>query len=266
MKEGKADLLLWILTTFIILVLMILHPRFHYALMFLYSFYKSVKAVREKKVDEQSEVKKDIDAEHETKEIKQDREIELRKHNTNQEEWQFTQNEINLYHAFGHWIVMLAIGVLIGKAGLGWWWHAPYEYKADIRAIKNTDDRYSYFPDELPQGAQNVHWICRPGMLQGTSAKMLYFNTNAEYVQAIRERYENTARIYTYKKDDGMDVGYFEAEDGHDLWYGYLINSLSEEQRKRSVIYETYLTEGNHGRCGGILVDPVDNFVYYFFD
>ena len=248
----------WCITAVVALCLLIIHPRFHYAVMLLYSLYKCLKGVkklrdsRKKRVSSAAEEKTD-GQDFVTPEIMQ------------QEGAHFSSFK-EIGKTFKHLIYMLAIVCFLGSAQIGWWWHAPYEYKADIRALKALGDRHDFFPDELPEGAKNVHWICRPGVMQGTPAELLYFNTNAEYVQAIRERYENTARIYTYKKDDGMDVGYFEAEDGHDLWYGYLINSLSEEQRKRSVIYETYLTEGNHGRCGGILVDPVDNFVYYFFD
>lgn len=75
--------------------------------------------------------------------------------------------------------------------------------KADIRELKadGTDVRYAHFPNELPQGSKNVHWICRPGMMQGSPAKMLYFNASAEYVQGIQESYKDTAIDYTYQNN-----------------------------------------------------------------
>ena len=268
LRYKKADLILWILAALVILVLMVLHPRFHYVLMFIYSFYKCIQAANRKNADVQSTVIEDAGEEHETKEIKKSRKEEkFRNSKSDEEEMQFTPDEMQFYSAFWHLIGMIFIGVLIGKSGLGWWWHAPYEYKADIRELKadTSDGRYAYFPDELPQGAKNVHWICRPGMMQGTSAKMLYFNADAEYVQEIRERYEDTAIIYTYKRDDELDMGYFVTKEGDFLGDDSFLRTLSEEQCERSIIYVTYLTEGNHGRCGGIFINPEDNFVYYFF-
>ena len=247
----KPNILVWEITALVILIIFILHPRLHYLLMLLYCICCLLLDIWQWK--RQGREPEDFSEKNEQADIDYDG-------------WHFTESDKKLYKAVGHLIIMLFVGIIIGKMGIGWWWHAPHEYKADIQKIKETDDRYDFFPDELPRGAKKVHWICRPGMMQGTSAKMLSFYADSEYVQMICDQYEKSSMIYTYVKEDWMDRGYFTTEDGKEIRYGYLLNSLSEEQLEQSVIYGTYLVEGNHGRCGGILVDPVDNFVYYFFD
>ena len=183
------------------------------------------------------------------------------------EDQQLTKTSSRPYSTFGHLIALIALGVFMAKSGLGWWWHAPYEYRADIRELKadGTDVRYTHFPDELPQAAENVHWICRPGMLQGSPAKMLYFNASAEYVQGIMGYYKDIAIVYTYQNSGGWDAGEYVTKDGTSFWYEYLMRPFTEEQCERFIIYVTYLSEENES-CGGVFVDPVDNLVYYFLD
>lgn len=67
--------------------------------------------------------------------------------------------------------------------GVGFSDHRIYEYRSDIAQLKENGSRdYSYFPDRIPKGAEDVHWRMKPAFLQGSGYELLYFKATPEII------------------------------------------------------------------------------------
>lgn len=140
-------------------------------------------------------------------------------------------------------------------------YHAPYEYKKDIRSLKAEnagDDSYAHFPDEIPECASKIEWSCVPGLMQGSHYETLFFYADEAYLSEIYNTYISKAEVYTYK-------GYgWENEKQQTITFPKR-NDIMEEEKPNVTVFITYDNgEDNHSRTSGLYINPEQGYVCFF--
>ncbi len=139
-------------------------------------------------------------------------------------------------------------------------YHASYEYKKDIASLKTDDlQEYSHFPDNIPEFASDVEWVCFPSMLQGSGYHRLFFYADTSYLQEIYDTYAEYATIYTYDQY---------AWTNHDMEKSITFpegSSIEEQDRNDVKVLMLYDNQDvNHSHNGGIYINKVEGYIGFF--
>lgn len=153
------------------------------------------------------------------------------------------------------WMVV----VVLSPLELAFPTHMPWEYKWEVKAMKETaPDRYYYFPDEIPKGAKSIVWKQYPGYLQGKAFKYLMFCAGDAYIQAELEKYE----------DDVVPAVYDAENKAWDVSVYPLHQEIAPERLDKVEIYLLYRAENpeEYPAAMGLLVDREQGMICYFFE
>lgn len=169
----------------------------------------------------------------------------------------------------GNIIVILILCYLGQYLNIIFPYHAGYEYKNDIAALKvEASQRYYYFPDKIPDLASNVEWVCFPSLLQGSGYHKLFFYADESYLQEVYDTYAEYATIYTYEYMYDYDQY---AWANHDMesnmfldWFPG-VNTIEEQERKNVKVLILYDNQdANHPHNSGLYINQVEGYVCFF--
>ena len=139
-------------------------------------------------------------------------------------------------------------------------YHASYEYEKDIAVLKeDASQEYYHFPDEIPNGASDVQWVCFPSLLQGSGYHKLYFNADEAYLQEIYNTYAEYATIYTYDQYAwvNQNVGKSITFPGE--------NDIEKTERKNVEVFLLYDSQdANHVHNGGFYINQTEGYICFF--
>ena len=126
--------------------------------------------------------------------------------------------------------------------------HMPYEYRGDIAELKNRNyNGYYFFPDELPEDAENIKWNIVPSFLQGSGMEVLVFDAPDNYIQNVIDTY-------------GKDAEVCGLED--DMSFMTLYDDTRWEELTVYKIYDN--DDWNHVRMWGFFVDEEIGRIGFF--
>ncbi|MBR4580916.1 MAG: hypothetical protein IKO32_06760 [Lachnospiraceae bacterium] len=146
---------------------------------------------------------------------------------------------VALYGSF--LLALVNFAVPTGKTG----------YQVAIQKLKlDHPDKYSFFPDKIPENATDVEWIKQPGFAQGTSFVMLLFHADTSYLNSTLD---------TYCKDiEPLSV--YEMP----VWQGEL-SDMSDAELDKVEWYPIYDNGDNHRpHAWGIAVYRDTNLIVFF--
>ena len=127
-------------------------------------------------------------------------------------------------------------------------YHAPYEYKADIAKRRlSTFYDYSFFPDEIPEGASCVKWVMQPSFLQGSGTEVLIFDTDDDHIRQTIAQYGSGAEVVGLEDDMMFD------------------NYYDKNRLDKLKVYKLYdNNDRNHLHMWGFFVDEEIGRIGYF--
>lgn len=164
MKGKMPALLLWGGIIIIAFVVLILHPRINYGLIFMTSLGILIFLLFSKKEMNRDKL------------------------------WKIAIN------GFVVILLLLSIGSI---CAVFFPFRASYEYKNDIQELKaENPPGYAHFPNRIPEGATNVEWICGPGFMQGSSYERLAFSADEPYISSVVKKYKAHYPSYQYSEED----------------------------------------------------------------
>lgn len=218
----KTNLFLWVILSVAILVLTIIHPRLNNILLLLLCIIKSVTLFFSKKETESKVILK--------------KNFEL--------------------------IIVFAILWYMGKyLNILYPYHATYEYRNDIANYKigSTGEYYKEFPNEIPDEAKDIKWICCPSFMQGSGYDALFFRANSSYLKELYQKYSDLAIKYTYS-----NYGWENKETGTTVTFPQ-INDMIEEEKLDVTVFVTYDNgDVNHPHNSGFYINQAEGYVCFF--
>ena len=141
-------------------------------------------------------------------------------------------------------------------------YHAPYEYKKDIGALKSMyEEKFYFFPDMIPTSATKVEWVSSPGMMQGSAYRFLFMKADKEYLHAIIDTFQQNATIYVW--DDQYGWVNFDLE--RELLLGeckYKIDPSERNDVKIYVLYDSLEPGKEHN--AGFFVNNKESYICFF--
>ena len=139
-------------------------------------------------------------------------------------------------------------------------YHAGYEYKKDIAALKaDSFKEYYYFPDEIPAAASDVKWKCMPGFLQGSGYNSLFFSADESYLQNICNAYSEEATIYRYTEYAWIDNDTGKSAEFPDE------SRIDEAERKNVEVFILYDNHDiDHLHNGGFYINQTKGYICFF--
>lgn len=221
MSDKTENLIIWIIISAALLVFAIMHPRINNILVLVISIVKCIIVAT---------------ANMETEEVRWDRTFLL--------------------------LICLVVVWFIAKSfNYVFPYHAPYEYKKDIQSLKAENaeyDNYTHFPDEIPDCASKVEWICVPGLMQGSHYEALFFYADEAYLSEVYDTYISRAEVYTYKE-------YAWENEKEQMITFPKSNDIMEEEKSNVTVLITYDNgDGNHPRSSGLYINPEQGYVCFF--
>lgn len=139
-------------------------------------------------------------------------------------------------------------------------YHASYEYKKDIMSLKEEAfQEYYYFPDEIPEKASKVKWMCLPSFMQGSGYHKLFFYTDEAYLEEIYTVFAKEATIYTYEQyawinKDTKQMASFPGD-----------SAIEVSERKNVEVFMLYDNNDiNHLHNGGFYINQKEGYICFF--
>ncbi len=123
-------------------------------------------------------------------------------------------------------------------------------YVRDIRELKEKNpDRYYFFPDNIPDGAEKVKWKMQPSIMQGAGYEVLYFYTDSHFIHDQIDLYCSGIEPKSY----------------YNMPVGVLTDEFDDAGLERVEWYEIYNNgDWNHEHAWGIFTEPESNLIGYF--
>jgi hypothetical protein len=138
--------------------------------------------------------------------------------------------------------------------------HASYEYKTDIMSLKaESPEEYYQFPDNIPDSASKVKWVCLPNFLQGTGYHKLFFYEDTSYLKDIYETYAGQATIYTY-----VDYSWWNAEMDESTSFPGETEIPEHEKMNVQVLMLYDNQETTHYHNSGLYINQTEKYVCFF--
>lgn len=221
MKTQKIESMIWGIIGLFMLIITVLHPRIIYLVLLIVCFVCGVISLRSTR----------------------------RK----------TVKKICL-NALGN-VIGILIACYIGQfLNIFFPYHASYEYKKDITTLKEDAlQEYYYFPDEIPEKASKVKWMCVPSFMQGSDYHKLFFFTDESYIQEIYNTFSEEAIIYTYNQyawinNDTQKMATFPGD-----------SAIDENERKDVEVFMLYDNNDiNHLHNGGFYINQTEGYICFF--
>lgn len=218
----KTNLFLWVILSIAILILTVIHPRLNNILLLLLCTIKCVTLFfLEKEIESKVVLKKNF--------------------------------ELIIAFAF-LWYMGKYLNILYP-------YHATYEYQNDIANYKagSTGEYYKEFPDEIPDGAKDIKWICCPSFMQGSGYNVLFFRANSNYLKELYEKYSDSMTKYTYS-----NFGWENRETRKTVTFPK-INDMTEEEKLDVTVFVTYDNgDVNHVHNSGLYINQTEGYVCFF--
>lgn len=253
MYKKRNHLIFWMIVTIALLIPTIMHPRLHNILVTLICFIKCILLAAAPKCDDEER-----------------------------------EQKINT-GLLRHTICLLICAAILWYIGSilldGFFpYHAPYEYKADMRTFKSrsskTDYDYTHFPDEIPGSARKVQWVCVPSMMQGSHEELLFFYADADYLSAVYNTYAPQAELYVYDEDALWWKEYTGGEEEYDEYDEYADDTRkdcpdfpifegmmgrNEDEYAETIVLITNYTDDTHGgHCSGIYINETKGYICFW--
>lgn len=218
----KKNLFLWIMISIAILVLTVIHPRPNNMLVMMFCIIQCLTLLFSKKEIESKVVwKKNI----------------------------------------GLIIVFVIIWYMGKYLNILYPYHAPYEYRNDIMNYKtgNTREYYTEFPDEIPDEAKDIKWICCPSFMQGSGYDVLFFRSDNNYLKKLYEDYSALLNVYTYS-----NYGWENKKTGKTVTFPQIIDMTEQEKINVTVIVTYDNGDVNHPHSSGLYINQIEGYVCFY--
>lgn len=140
-------------------------------------------------------------------------------------------------------------------------YHASYEYQKDIANYKtgNAGEYYTEFPDEIPDGAIDIKWICRPSLMQGSGYDVLFFRADSNYLNKMYEKYAASMNLYTYS-----NYGWENKKTGKAVTFPNIIDMTEQEKANVTVIVVYDNGDINHPHSSGLYINQIEGYVCFY--
>lgn len=218
----KKNLLLWIIISVAILILTVMHPRPNNLLVLLLCIIKCVTLLSSKKEIEGKVI------------------------------W---KKNIELILAFAMiWYIGKFLNILYP-------YHASYEYQKDIANYKSgsTGEYYTEFPDEIPDDAKGIKWICCPSFMQGSGYDVLFFHADSSFLEKMYDKYAEMTNVYTYS-----NYGWENKETGKAVTFPKIIDMTEQEKTNVTVIMTYDNGDINHPHSSGLYINQIEGYVCFY--
>ena len=141
-------------------------------------------------------------------------------------------------------------------------YHATYEYKNDIASLKmEREEKFYFFPQQIPESASRVEWVCSPGMMQGSAYQTLFFEVEDRYLQEMIDTYGKEATIYKW---DGQ-YDWVNDDLERDILLGECKNRIASEDRKNVTVYVLYDNlETDNVHNGGFYINEPNGYICFW--
>ena len=141
-------------------------------------------------------------------------------------------------------------------------YRAPYEYKNDIASLMlEREERFYFFPKQIPESASHVEWVWSPGMMQGTEYQTLFFEVEDHYLQEMIDTYGEEATIYKW---DGQ-YDWVNDDLERDILLGECKNRIAPGDRKNVTVYVLYDNlETENVRNGGFYINESNGYICFW--
>lgn len=136
----------------------------------------------------------------------------------------------------------------------------PHKYQRDIQRLKMENSEYYYkqFPDELPESATKIKWICVSSMMQGSGYDALFFYADKSYLSEVYNHYVSEADIYHYK-----DYAWVDSKDKAAFFPK--INDMTDEEKSNVIVFIIYDNgDMNHPHNSGIYMNQEEGYICFF--
>lgn len=218
----RAYLFLWVAVSIVILIFTVIHPRLNNILLLLLCIIRCITLFFSKKeIERKGMLKKNLG-----------------------------------------FVIGLAILWYLGQyLNMFYPYHTTYEYRKDIANAKagSTGEYYREFPDEIPEGAKDIEWICCPSFMQGSGYNILFFRANSSYIKELYEKYSDSTTEYTYS-----NYGWENKETGKAAVFPK-IHDMTEEERVDVTVFVTYDNEdANHPHSSGLYINQAEGYACFF--
>lgn len=134
--------------------------------------------------------------------------------------------------------------------------HAPYEYKSEIKGLKEQyGEILEVFPEELPKDAKSVQWINSPGFMQGAPYFTVSFVASDEYISSLKSQYEDEWTRYSFNTNDNNEKKHLPS-----------MGTVTKKANKNTTdVYEVHSTNDSWAKYTGIVIDEQNKVVGYYF-